>query len=199
MTSKDDHGVDTDDSGAAAAGDPVRGVGQPHLVKRTLTEMVEVPAHMPRVATPEYRKIHHQLVVIEDRPCLVCGVRNSTLLSPPDNPYGASAIETHHHLIEWSLANCIDLAKFNRRIVARFREEGRPGYETDYTQSMMEDWIDHSPENLWTLCDTHHRGVDIGIHFITGPIWGALDLVKDGYDLVRRPGQPDELQGHNDE
>lgn len=157
---------------------------QGHIVKRTLVEIVDVPPHMPRRATEAYRTVHHQMIVVEDRPCLACGVRNSTLADPGENPHGATAIETHHHIIEWSLANCIDLDKFNHRIVARLRAEGKAGYDHDFSEREMLDWIDHSPDNLWPLCTACHRSVHRGIHWITMPIWSALDLVKDGYRLV---------------
>lgn len=156
----------------------------PHLVTRTIHEEVWVPEHMPRTSTAAYRRIHHQMVVIEDRPCLVCGVRNSTLHDPTQNRYDATAIETHHHIVEWSLANCISLDKFNARIVARLHAEGKPGYEQPFTEAEMLAWIDHDRDNLWPLCNVHHRGVHAGIHYITDPIWSAQDLIKEGYTLV---------------
>lgn len=159
---------------------------KPHLVKRTLDEAVFYPPHPPRTESKEYREMHHRLVVVEDHPCLVCGVRNSTLADPTHNRVGATAIETHHHLIEWSLAKAIDLAKFNNRIVIHMRriKPDEPIYAADFTQQQMEDWIDHHPDNIWILCDVHHRGRLVGIHDVTGPVFGPQDLLLDEYQYT---------------
>jgi len=159
-----------------------------HLVARVLREAVNYPAHAPRTATAAYRRAHHQLVVARDLPCLVCGVRQSTLHDPAANPHGATAMETRHHVVEWALTNAIDLAKFNARIVAahRARRPDDPKYARDFTQAEMEAWIDHDPDNLWVLCDRCHRSPQRGIHALTYPIWTAQDLVRDGYELTSR-------------
>ena len=167
-----------------------RGITKAHQQKRTITEYVNVPAHLARVETPEFARMRHQLVVVEDRGCLVCGVRQSTLHDPAHNPCGAKYLEAHHRLVEWSLTECIDLAKFNAKIVAAFRREGKPGYAEDFDQVAMEQWIDHSPDNIWILCDFHHVGVGTGIHDLTYPVWGVQDLLLPGYVLTQRPGIP---------
>ena len=71
-----------------------------HLNRRKLDEMAFYPAHDPRKETPAYKKVHHHLVVELDCPCLVCGVKNSTLKDPAQNRYDAKQMETHHHVIE---------------------------------------------------------------------------------------------------
>lgn len=155
-----------------------------HLVKRMLQEAVMVPAHPPRVATAGYRAVHRRLIVELDLPCIACGVTHSTLTDPARNPADALQMETHHHVIEWSLINAIDLAKFNARIVAKHRHSQPEKYAHDFTQSEMEAWIDHDPDNLWVLCDVHHRHSMVGIHSITYPIWGPQDLLIDGYEYT---------------
>ena len=47
------------------------------------------------------------------------------------------------------------------------------------TQKQILDWVDHDEDNLWVLCDVHHRHVFVGIHAITFPIWGPQDLVNE--------------------
>src|SRR6516164_10906115 len=84
-----------------------------HLNKRLLKEMAFYPAHDKRRETPAYSAIHKKLTIQMDLPCLICGVKHSTLDDPKQNRYGAKAMETHHHVIEWSLANAIDTDKFN--------------------------------------------------------------------------------------
>lgn len=54
-------------------------------------------------------------------------------------------------------------------------------YDHDFTQQEMLDWIDHGRDNLWVLCDVHHRHKYVGIHAITYPIWGPQDILKAGF------------------
>lgn len=133
--------------------DPLSG---PHMVSRILHEAVYYPAHSPRSESAAYAKVHRHLCVELDLPCQVCGVRNSTLHDPEHNKVGAKALETHHHVVEWSLQNALDLNKFNQRIVARHRAMPHhdPIYDTDLTQEQMLAWVDHHPDNLWVLCVT---------------------------------------------
>jgi hypothetical protein len=158
-----------------------------HEVERTLKEAVFYPPHAARKESSAYAKAHHHLVVELDLPCLICGVKNSTLKDPTQNKVGARAIETHHHVVEWALQNAIDLDKFNARIWPALKH-GHPGkYEVPFTQQAMLDFIDHSEDNLWCLCDVHHRHSLVGIHSITGPIWGAQDLVRSDFDYINAP------------
>lgn len=154
-----------------------------HENRRSLDERAFYPAHDKRKESPEYAKVHKQMVVEQDLPCLVCGVRYSTLADATQNPYGARALETHHHVIEWALANAIDVAKFNDRILPALarRHPDKPDYRRPFTQADLTAWVDHSPENLWVLCDVHHRHKWIGIHAITHPIWGPQDLYSDAF------------------
>lgn len=153
---------------------------QIHEVRRKLDERAFYPPHDKRRESEPYKTIHHQLVVEEDRPCLVCGVRNSTLKDKTQNRYGARQMETHHHVIEWALANAIDTKKFNDRVVAglRRRHGGEQKYGHDFTDEEVKAWIDRDRDNLWVLCDVHHRHKWLGIHAISGPIWGPQDLLK---------------------
>ena len=48
-------------------------------------------------------------------------MKYSTLKDKTQNRYGAKAMETHHHVIEWALANAIDPAKFNRSILPHLK------------------------------------------------------------------------------
>ncbi len=169
-------------------------ITEAHTQKKTIVQMVNIPAHKRRVETDEYKAVRYRLIVEEDRPCLVCGVRNSTLDDPEQNPYGAKMLQCHHRVVEWSLANCIDLAKFNARIVATYRARGIPGYEHDFTQQQMLDWIDHDERNLWPLCDRHHVGIETGIHSLEYAVWSVQDLLLPGYQLTSRP-KPRAKQG----
>jgi hypothetical protein len=163
-----------------------------HEVERTLKEAIFYPAHDHRTESPGYAKAHHHLAIELDLPCLVCGVRNSTLKDPTVNKVGARDMETHHHIVEWALQNAIDLDKFNGRIWPALRARHAGKYDLPFTQQSMLDFIDHSEDNLWVLCDVHHRHSLVGIHAVTFPIWSAQDLVKDDFDYIQGPadGKP---------
>jgi hypothetical protein len=155
-----------------------------HKNARLLNEIAFYPAHDKRRETPEYKAAHHHLVNALDLPCLVCGVRNSTLKDKARNPYGAKQMETHHHVIEWALANAVSVEKFNSRLLPnlRHRHKDRPEYHHEFTQEDIRNWVDHHEDNLWVLCDVHHRARFFGIHEITFPIWGPMDLLRDDFE-----------------
>ena len=164
-------------------------ISQIHTVGRILREIVNYPGHIERKNSPEYSKIHKELVDQKNLPCLACGVRKTTLGDRSKNPFGAKHMETHYHNVEWALANALDLEKFNDRVVShlRARPHHDPIYDQDFTQTQMLEWVDHHPDNLWVLCDVHHRGKFFGIHSITDPIWGPQDLIKSNFKYI--PGE----------
>jgi hypothetical protein len=158
--------------------------------KRVLDEIAFYPAHDPRRETPEYKETHRRLAIEQDRPCLICGVRNSTLKDKAHNLYGAKQMETHHHVLEWALANAIDAVKFNKILLPRLRARhpNKEQYKKGaFTADEVKVWVDHDEDNLWVLCDVHHRAKYFGIHEITYPIWGPVDLLRDDFeDYVRQ-------------
>jgi len=161
---------------------------QIHSAHRTLEEVAFYPAHDPRRETKEYKAVHDKLCNEKDLPCLVCGVRKSTLSNDKLNPYGAKQMETHHHVVEWALANAVDAGKFNSilRPFLKKRHQDKPEYDSDFTQQQIVDWVDHSEDNLWVLCDVHHRHKYLGIHAITYPIWAPTDILRDDFEAYAR-------------
>ncbi len=155
-----------------------------HEDRRQLDERAFYPAHDARKESAAYEKVHKQLCIDEDLPCLVCGVRNSTLKDPKKNTYGAKAMETHHHIIEWALANAIDVDRFNNSLRPNLAHahKDEPLYQKTMTAKEIHDWVDHSPHNLWVLCDVHHRHKFLGIHEITYPIWCPQDLLRPDFE-----------------
>ncbi len=159
-----------------------------HLNERMLDEMAFYPAHDKRLETPEYKKAHDHLTKKLDLPCLICGVKNSTLKDPKENTYGAKQMETHHHIIEWALANAVDTGKFNKVLLPHLahRHGSKADYKKPFTTEQVRAWVDHSEDNLWVLCDVHHRAQYLGIHEITYPIWGPMNLLRNDFeDYVR--------------
>lgn len=165
-----------------------KAVAKTHKVARDLHEVAFYPEHDKRTESPQYKKAHEHLTKDLDLPCLVCGVKSSTLGDAMENPYGARQMETHHHVIEWALANAIDPAKFNKAIRPHLaHRHDRPAYKRDMSAQEIADWVDHSEDNLWVLCDVHHRARYFGIHEISYPIWCPQDLLKEDFeDYVRK-------------
>ena len=157
-----------------------------HELRRQLEEYAFYPAHKPRHARRAYKAVHKRLV--NENGCLICGVTNEVVRHPTRranlslNPYGAVQLETHHHVIEWALANAIDPDKFNERILPSLRREyGSTKYPRPLSARQIADWINHDVDNLWVLCDVHHRAKFFGIHQITGPVWGPQHILRDEF------------------
>lgn len=129
------------------------------------------PGHPARLATSEYRATHHHLVNVLDMPCEVCGVRQSTLSDPAQNPHQATAIETHHYPIQRELADACDYKK-----VAR--DFGK--YVVD--QASFLKFVD-SPMNIKCLCSYCHRSEQAGIHHSLVSDWAVRPYLLDGYVL----------------
>src|SRR5579883_1053704 len=133
----------------------------------------------PREETPEYAKAHHHLVYVLDSPCAMCGVRQSTLKDPKENPFGATAIETHHYPIERSLVDACDPAK----VGVVFPEVK--------DRASLEAFVD-SEHNLMVLCDIHHRHPLHGIHHLVPQDFFVQPFLLAGYQVVGT--QQDEAQ-----
>lgn len=155
-----------------------------HENRRQLDERAFYPPHDKRKETQQYKAVHKKLVVDLDLPCLVCGVKHSTLKDKTKNRYQAKQLETHHHIIEWALANAIDVEKFNAHLLPHLRHKhsDRTEYKQDFTAQQIADWVDHHEDNLWVLCDVHHRAKYFGIHEISYPIWAPMDLLRDDFE-----------------
>ncbi len=188
-------------TGAPAAAPPATPI---HGAPKLLQDPMFYPPHDERSETAAYQKVHADLTEKQDLPCMVCGVRNSILKDPAkakdpaSNPYGATAMETHHHTIEWALANAIDPARFNRTLRPNLAA-GHPTnatYQRDMTAQEIHDWVDHSPDNLWVLCDVHHRHRWVGIHEISYPLWVPQNLLQQDFiDEVTKAEAGDDAKG----
>jgi hypothetical protein len=170
-----------------------------HENRRRLDERAFYPPHDARESSSAYRRVHEEMVM--EGGCLVCDVTNDILKDPSKradlslNPYGAIQLETHHHVIEWALANAIDPDKFNKRIFPFLQKRhGKDRYPHPLDPKEVPEWVDHSKDNLWVLCDVHHRAKFFGIHEITDPIWGPQDILSDEFlkrvrDAIAKEGK----------
>lgn len=142
-----------------------------HVTHEIVASYEMTPPHAPREDTPIYKQAHHALIVEEDSPCAICGVRKSTLSDVACNPAGATELETHHYPIERSLMNACDIAKVQKV------------YPQVTDQASFEAFID-SKANLMVLCDVHHRSVKYGIHHLLVQDFAILPFLKDGYVIA---------------
>lgn len=142
-----------------------------HETKEEVASVELTPAHPPREETPIYKKTHHQLVVEEDSPCAICGVRRSTLADPAQNPFGATQLETHHFPIERSLLNACDW----RKIAAKFKQVT--------SEADLEEFVD-GPANMLVLCDQCHRSPQHGIHHLLPQDWFIQPFLKQNYEIA---------------
>jgi hypothetical protein len=142
-----------------------------HATIAGVAEVEMTPPHPPRENTPIYMKTHHHLVFTLDKPCAVCGVRNSTLADPKHNHYGAQDIETHHHPIERCLLDACDPKKVSM-IFPQVKD-----------RASLEAFVD-SEDNMMVLCDIHHRHPLFGIHHLIGPDFNAQPFLYTGYQVA---------------
>lgn len=168
------------------------------VVRRTLSETVFYPEHAPRTASALYAQTHHHLVYDLDLPCVVCGVRRSTLGDLTQNRVGARAIETHHALVEWAgqteinwdklaqdnptLPTLVSIAQaFHAHLLANGSLP--PDYKLDATP-----FVD-STEQMLVICDVDHRGSQRGVHMITGPVWELQRYEAGDWDFTGGGGR----------
>ncbi len=142
-----------------------------HATIAGVSDIEMTPPHPPREDTPIYMRTHRHLIFTKDRPCVICGVRKSTLHDPSQNPFGAKDLETHHHPLERCLLSACDPAKVGR-VFPQVKD-----------RATMEEFVD-SEMNMLVLCDIHHRHPLFGIHHIVGPDFFAQPFVYDGYQVI---------------
>lgn len=142
-----------------------------HATTEGVASVEMTPPHPPREETPEYNKAHHHLVYELDEPCAMCGVRHSTLKDPKQNPFGATALETHHYPIERSLLDACDFSKVGL-VFPQVKDI-----------KSLNDFVD-SEHNLMVLCDIHHRHPLHGIHHLTPQDFFVQPFLLAGYQVV---------------
>lgn len=157
-----------------------------HATPLTVSVIELTPPHDKRRETAAYQRSHHFLVVEQDTPCYVCGVRNSTLNDPAQNKVGAKALESHHAPIEWSLMDAVDPLKAHRQFPQVIDRE------------TLEAFID-SPANLLILCDVHHRDKQRGIHHLLWQDFAILPFLYDDYIVVADQAQAVQAEAHDEQ
>lgn len=147
-----------------------------HEVNRTIHEEIEYPSHEQRKESSEFT--HNKTILIKqlDLPCWICGSRDSREV---------------HHIHEWSLWNALD----HKKVLETLHVFDPYGY----TQKMGMTIPIETPDdirNLLVLCGEHslngnivkgghHRGVDLGVHELTMPIWIALRSLLPNIEITK--------------
>lgn len=136
-----------------------------HEQKTTLHVIEFFPAHEPRESDPHYHAflaVRARLKALGKLRCWVCGAMEH--------------VELHHNVVEFALANGVDLAKFADKF---------PEFKMAWAdrESFLA-WVE-SEGNLLPLCKLHHTGAQ-GIHVLPYPAWRALAIWRDG---LEPPGQ----------
>lgn len=144
-----------------------------HVTREIVSLEEFTPPHPERRETPEFEHTRHQLVEVLDKPCRVCGVRQSVLSDPAKaedktaNPASAKLMEAHHDPIEWSMVDAVDWRKVHL------------DYPQVVSQQTLLAFLD-SAANMTILCDVHHVG-PIGYHHVTYPDARIQPYLLDGY------------------
>lgn len=154
-----------------------------HEDTRTIVEHIVYEDHAKRTESSEFRKNKRILVRQLDLPCWTCGSRENREV---------------HHLHEWALWPSLDPEKVLDTLHV-FDPYG-------YTHKMGEVAIETPDDirNLLVLCGHHeldgvpvpgghHRGVDLGVHELTMPIWLALRSAKPGVSITEAVSKVKEL------
>lgn len=135
---------------------------------REAVALIEMsPPHAPRVETAAYRRARQFLIHEKRQGCAVCGVTIDTVQAP-------DTIEAHHFPIERSLVACCDPVKVHVRFPQVFDEDS------------LQAFVD-SPANLITLCSTHHRSTEWGIHHLLTQDFAILPFLREGYQVAATP------------
>ena len=142
-----------------------------HVTHDAVAALEETPPHPPREETPEYARAHHFLVYTKNSPCEICGVTRRTLGNPKRNPFGATAIETHHWPIERSLMDACDPRRVHR------------DFPQVYDRATLAAFVD-SPANLKVLCSACHRSPEHGIHHLLSQDWVIQKYLYPGYRVA---------------
>lgn len=117
-----------------------------HEQRETLEVDIFYPDHEPRTESPLFRRTKHDLIVVRNTPCWVCGTFDNR--------------EVHHFHAEWADADGIDWDRMRTL---------HPQFDWS-TFKEATDFID-AEYNMMVLCKRHHTGKDHGIHMLPYPVW----------------------------
>jgi 5-methylcytosine-specific restriction endonuclease McrA len=124
-------------------------VTKAHDQRESVTFIAHYPEHIIRADDPfaaVFEAARHHAIAVLDTPCWRCGSKDHREL---------------HHMLEWSLANGIDIDRFSA---------DHPDWNiTD--EETFKSRLD-AESNLLVLCENCHRG-ESAIHLLPYPLWLA--------------------------
>lgn len=119
---------------------------------------IHYPPHPPRKKDPHYRDFEaYKRRTKKNAKCAVGEHRD-------DFSECHGELECHHHAVEFSLQNGIDL---------KWLEKDYPGISDP---DQVGAWVE-SADNLMWLCEWHHRGGE-GVHVLSSSDWEAIKYVR---------------------
>ena len=139
-----------------------------HTQKTTYTVEEWFPAHEPRESDPHYglfNKTRARLKRLGALKCWRCGDVDGSATSDENGVGGKIQVELHHSVVEYSLANAVDVVKFI---------DLYPEFHISDDDTFLQ--FCESEGNLLALCVKCHRGKQ-GIHCCQYPGW-LIERVK---------------------
>lgn len=147
--------------------------------KQRVTYTIEewFPAHLPRKNDPHYAVFNatrKRLKKLGRLICWRCGIADGELLKDEDGAATATkaSIELHHSVVEYSLANAVDIEEFGKLY---------PEMHVQDDETFLQ--FVESEGNLLPLCVKCHRGKQ-GIHCCQYPGWLLERFKKQGVPAI---------------
>lgn len=164
------------------------------------------PPHPARVATNVYIKSHHQLCVIENRPCWACGITHADCVRLAAELKGV-AMETHHFWTEDAFTGEGGGLGgiYWARVMADHADFDWKGSGFDVSDPTTYKFFVDSTYNLQVLCSACHRAAKPVLHWLAGKpdpnrgnlVWppnaGSMGIHHANYPVYRdqRHARPD--------
>lgn len=135
-----------------------------HTEQLTIRIFIAYPEHAPRESDKHYRVFNETRERMKRLGLLKCWINNADCVGD---------IELHHSAVEYSLAQDVDISKFNEAYGLHITDD-----------SEFEDYI-NSEGGLLPICVFHHRSHG-GIHALPQPLWVVQRFLRDGVTAPAR-------------
>ena len=177
-----------------------------HSMTQTDRVTTYYPPHPPRVATNVYIKSHHQLTVVENKPCWACGITHKDCVRLKDELKGV-AMETHHFWTEDAFTGEGGGLGgiYWPRVMSDHKDFDWKGSGFDVNDPSTFKYFVDSVYNLQVLCSACHRAAKPVLHWLAGKpdpnrgnvVWpanaGSIGIHHSNYPVYRdqRHARPD--------
>lgn len=160
---------------------PVDEQAPAHEMRESESREVRYPDHPPRTESALYKKTHHELCVVQNLPCFVCGKKHPEVTT-----------ETHHFFAEWAAMSAVDWIRFGQ--MAKYMPNPQTGayfhdlFDWEEVQQDPSIFVD-SVYNMIVLCPDHHRSETYGIHHTPFPEWFLQAFPLNGFEFLEPEGK----------